>query len=89
MPWQQRGRGGGRSSRPVHHRRGRGLLLVGWVALYLRIDAPINRTLTTAADGHQLSANARALPRGWGRVIVARALVQVLTITALGVSLIS
>jgi hypothetical protein len=29
------------------------LLLVGWVVLYLRISAPINRLLTAAADAHE------------------------------------
>jgi len=37
------------------------LLLVGWVVLYLRISAPINRTLTAAADAHETPDNARAL----------------------------
>jgi uncharacterized membrane protein len=35
------------------------LLLVGWLVLYLRISAPINRTLTAAADAHETPANAR------------------------------
>ena len=65
------------------------LLLVGWVVLYLRISAPINRTLTTAADAHQTPANARALQRDWDRIIVPRAVLQGLAVAALGVSLIS
>jgi len=64
------------------------LLLVGWVVLYLRISAPINRTLTTAADVHQTPGNARALQRDWDRIIVPRAVLQGLAVAALGVSLI-
>ncbi len=65
------------------------LLLVGWVVLYLRISAPINRTLTAAADAHETPANARVLQRDWDRIIVPRAVLQGLAVTALGVSLIS
>ncbi|HKE66736.1 MAG TPA: anthrone oxygenase family protein [Micromonosporaceae bacterium] len=65
------------------------LLLVGWVVLYLRISAPINRTLTAAADAHETPANARALQRDWDRIIVPRAVLQGLAIAALGVSLVS
>jgi len=65
------------------------LLLVGWVVLYLRISAPINRTLTAAADAHQTPANARALQRDWDRIIVPRTVLQGLAVTTLGVSLIS
>jgi len=65
------------------------LLLAGWVVLYLRISAPINRTLTAAADAHETPGNARALQRDWDRIIVPRAVLQGLAVTALGVSLIS
>ncbi len=65
------------------------LLLVGWVVLYLRISAPINRTLTAAADAHETPANARVLQRDWDRIIVPRAVLQGLAVAALGVSLIS
>lgn len=65
------------------------LLLVGWVVLYLRISAPINRTLTAAADARETPANARALQRDWDRIIVPRAVLQGLAVAALGVSLIS
>ena len=65
------------------------LLLVGWVVLYLRISAPINRTLTAAADARETPANARALQRDWDRIMVPRAVLQGLAVTALGVSLIS
>ena len=65
------------------------VLLVAWVALYLRISAPINRTFIAAADAHETPGNARALQRDWDRVIVPRAVVQGLAVAALGVSLIS
>jgi Domain of unknown function (DUF1772) len=65
------------------------LLLVGWVVLYLRISAPINRTLTAAADARETPANARALQRAWDRIIVPRAVLQGLAVVALCVSLIS
>jgi len=65
------------------------LLLIGWVILYLRISAPINRTLTAAANAHTTPANARALQRDWDRIIVPRAVLQGLAVAALGVSLIS
>lgn len=65
------------------------LLLAGWVVLYLRISAPINRTLTAAADAHQNPANALALQRDWDRIIVPRAVLQGLAVATLGVSLIS
>src|SRR3954452_21129612 len=31
------------------------ILLLGWLALYARVSAPINRQLTAAANGRQLS----------------------------------
>jgi hypothetical protein len=64
-------------------------LLVGWVLLYLRVSAPINRALTAAADQHETPANARALQRDWDRVIVPRAVLQGLSVAALCVNLIS
>ena len=64
-------------------------LLVGWLLLYLRISAPINRALTAAADNHETPTNARALQHDWDRVIVPRAVLQGLAVAALCVSLIS
>jgi len=65
------------------------LLLVGWLVLYQRVSAPINRALTAAAEAHETPANARALQQGWDRVIVPRAVLQGLAVAALCVSLIS
>ena len=64
------------------------LLLAGWLVLYLRISAPINRTLTAAADARETPSNARALQRDWDRTIIPRAVLQGLAVAALCVSLI-
>jgi hypothetical protein len=64
------------------------LLLAGWVVLYLRISAPINRTLTAAADARETPSNARALQRDWDRIIVPRAVLQGLAVAGLCISLI-
>jgi Domain of unknown function (DUF1772) len=64
------------------------ILLVGWVVLYVRISAPINHTLTAAADAHETPSNARALQRDWDRIIVPRAVLQGLAVVALCISLI-
>ena len=65
------------------------VLLVGWVLLYLRISAPINRAFTAAADKHETPANVRALQQNWDRIIVPRAVLQGLAVAALCVSLIN
>lgn len=65
------------------------LVLVVWVLVYLRISAPINRKLTSAADAGETPADVRAWQRNWDRVIVPRAVLQGLAVLALGVSLIS
>jgi hypothetical protein len=64
-------------------------LLVGWLLLYLRVSAPINRALTAAVDNHETPANARTLQHDWDRIIVPRAVLQGLAVTALCVSLIN
>jgi Domain of unknown function (DUF1772) len=64
------------------------ILLVGWVVLYVRISAPINHTLTAAADAHETPSNVRALQRDWDRIIVPRAVLQGLAVVALCISLI-
>jgi len=63
------------------------LLLVVWVLLYTRISAPINRTLTAAADAHETPVDARALQRRWDSVIVPRAVLQGLAVLALAIAL--
>ncbi len=64
-------------------------LLLVWIALYLRVSAPINRQLTAAALASEVPANARALQANWDRVINARAALQGLAICALCVALIT
>jgi hypothetical protein len=64
-------------------------VLIVWVLLYLRISAPINRSLTAAADTHETPANARELQHNWDRIIVPRAVLQGLAIAALCVNLIN
>ena len=63
-------------------------LLLGWLLIYLRISAPINRTLTAAADKHETPTNARTLQHDWDHVIVPRAVLQGLAVAALCISLI-
>ncbi len=62
-------------------------LLLVWLALYLRVSAPINRQLTAAAQAHDVPANARALQPSWDRIIAARATLQGLAVCALCVAL--
>jgi hypothetical protein len=64
-------------------------MLLGWVLLYLRISAPINRALTAAADHHETPTNARDLQDDWDRIIVPRAVLQGLAVAALCVNLIN
>jgi len=59
-----------------------GLLLI-WLALYVRVSAPINRQLTTAADAGDVPSNARVLQSDWDRIITARAVLQGFAIAAL------
>ena len=65
------------------------VLLLAWIALYVRISAPINRQLTQAAADHQVPPNARALQSNWDRIINARAILQALALAALCVTLIA
>lgn len=62
-------------------------LLLIWLALYIRISAPINRQLTAASRSNDVPTNARALQEDWDRVIDARAVIQGLALTALCLSL--
>src|ERR1700757_505090 len=62
-------------------------LLRVWLALYLRVSAPINRQLTAAAQAGEVPANARALQANWDRIINARATLQGLAGCALCVAL--
>ena len=57
--------------------------LVVWLIIYLRISAPVNRTLTAAAASGQLPPDARSLQRRWDSVITTRALLQAVAVAAL------
>lgn len=59
------------------------VLLLGWLMLYVRVSAPINRQLTAAADVGQALPNGRALQAKWDRIIGARATLQGLAVAAL------
>lgn len=63
------------------------VLLLTWLVLYMRVSAPINRELTTAADNGQQLANGRALQAKWDRIIGARATLQGLALAALCMAL--
>ncbi|HME50542.1 DUF1772 domain-containing protein [Mycobacterium sp.] len=65
-----------------------GLLLI-WLALYLRVSAPINRRLTTAATAGDVPPDARVLQSDWDRIITARAVLQGLALVALCLALVS
>jgi Domain of unknown function (DUF1772) len=64
-------------------------LLLAWLALYVRVSAPINKQLTAAATSHVIPPNARVLQRNWDRVITARAALQGLAVGALCVALVT
>ena len=50
--------------------------LLGWLGLYLRIAAPINRRMTKAARDHQTPADIRAMQKRWDSIITTRASLQ-------------
>ena len=63
-----------------------GVLLV-WLVLYVRVSAPINRQLTTAAKTGEVPPNAGALQSNWERIITARAVLQGLATASLCLAL--
>jgi hypothetical protein len=63
------------------------VLLLGWLVLYARVSAPINRQLTAASDADEPLPNGRALQAKWDRIIDARAILQGLAVAALCVVL--
>jgi Domain of unknown function (DUF1772) len=58
-------------------------VLIAWLIIYLRVSAPVNRTLTAAATTGQLPPDARSLQRKWDSVIVIRAVLQGIAVAAL------
>ena len=63
------------------------VLQLVWLALYARVSAPINRQLTAAADAGKPLPNGRALQAKWDSIIGTRAVLQGLTLVALGIAL--
>ncbi|HEY0227570.1 MAG TPA: DUF1772 domain-containing protein [Mycobacterium sp.] len=62
-------------------------VLLVWLMLYLRISAPINNQLISAARTGEVPSNARVLQRNWDRIINARAALQGAALIALCVAL--
>jgi hypothetical protein len=62
-------------------------MLLVWLMLYLRISAPINKRLTSAARTGDAPSNARVLQRNWDRIITARAALQGAALIAMCVAL--
>ena len=62
-------------------------VLLVWLMLYLRISAPINKRLTSAARTGDAPSNARVLQRNWDRIITARAALQGAALIAMCVTL--
>jgi Domain of unknown function (DUF1772) len=58
-------------------------VLVVWLIIYLRISAPVNRTLTAAAVSGQIPPAARSLQHRWDSVITTRAALQAVAVAAL------
>jgi Domain of unknown function (DUF1772) len=50
--------------------------LLGWLGLYLRIAAPINRRMTKAARDHETPADIRSMQKRWDSIITTRAALQ-------------
>lgn len=62
------------------------IAMLTWLALYLRVAAPINRTLTAAAIAHVTPGNARALQLRWDSIITTRALLMAAAVAGLAAS---
>jgi hypothetical protein len=60
---------------------------VVWLTIYVRVSAPVNRVLTSAAKAGRVPADVRPLQRKWDSVITARALLQATAVIALCVAL--
>jgi hypothetical protein len=61
--------------------------LVVWLAVFLRISAPINRVLTAAATDGRVLADVRRLQQRWDRVLYVRISLHTLALAALCASL--
>ena len=59
------------------------IALLVWLALYIRIAAPINRALTEAAVAHETPTNARAMQQRWDSIIDLRVALQTAAVALL------
>jgi uncharacterized membrane protein len=57
--------------------------LLAWLAIYLRISAPINSKLRAAAASHTVPADTRDLQQRWDSVIWPRAILQTIALAGL------
>jgi hypothetical protein len=57
--------------------------LLAWLAIYLRVSAPINRQLRAAAATHTVPPNTRSLQQRWDGVIWVRAALQAVALAGL------
>ena len=57
--------------------------LLAWLAIYVRISAPINKRLRAAAASHTTPSDTRALQQRWDSVIWARAVLQAVALAGL------
>ncbi len=62
--------------------------LLTWLAVYMTINAPINKQLTRAAQEGRIPPNARDLQNRWDSVIYLRAALQALAVAGLCIALI-
>jgi Domain of unknown function (DUF1772) len=65
------------------------LALAAWLAIYLRISAPVNRRLRAAATSQTVPSDTRALQRRWQSVIWLRAGLQAVALAGLLTVLVS
>ncbi|WP_100524853.1 anthrone oxygenase family protein [Mycobacteroides abscessus] len=54
--------------------------LLGWLAIYARVSAPINKTLRAAAASHTVPSDTKELQQRWDRVIWLRAALQTIAL---------
>ena len=59
------------------------IALLAWLAIYLRISAPVNKRLRAAAANHTVPADTKALQHDWDRVIWLRAALQAIALAGL------
>ncbi len=57
-----------------------------WLAIYLRVAAPINRMLIAAARAHNTPEDTRTLQARWNSVITARALLMMVAVAGLALT---